>query len=270
MTTMSMSPKERQAVTKDVAASNSERLLSYINEYISTTGFFDQKFLNEFQDDERVETVDFFWLLPVFSNELCFWFHLILWIDKDEPSVVDILLFVVRNILNITCAVFFALDYWVTGLILLAVSLFLWGLTYIKYRKKIPGQIVYRLAHLGICNYVFDLPDLGIPSNFLAAFIIRAINICLGVYTAILLIIIGPIRDAYGCYPSSAGIADLKYGECPKGNEFSPMCGQSGFSCGEHHSVGLSEELHYLMWPLIISALLYIGFIRNRIIYYYY
>lgn len=267
---MSINPKERQVVTNDNAVSNSERLFSYMKEYISTTGLFDQKYLNEFQGDERLETVDFFWLLPIFTNEFCFWFHLILWVERDEPSVVDIFLFILRNLVNTTAAVFFAVDYWVTGLILLAVSVLLWGLTYIKYRKKIPNQLVYRLSHFGIINYFLDTPDLGIPSNFLTAFIIRAINISLGVYTAILLIVIGPIREAYGCYPSSYGIADLNYGECPKQHfQGSPICSVPGITCDNRHSTGLSEELHYLMWPLIVSAILYVGFTRNRIIYWY-
>jgi hypothetical protein len=167
-----------------------------------------------------------------------------------------------------------------TGSWFLMVSVILYFVQYAHYRHHLvrlathyPGhpdtllpRYIYILAHFSVINYVFDIPDIDVPTTKLSRIIIMTINLVAGSILAVALIIEEPFTEAWGCYPPGTSYVDLDSGMCPRfldnpQDVLPPVCTVPGAECGQEvvrwkHE--LSDSVHQAQMAVTIGVFVYL------------
>jgi len=145
------------------------------------------------------------------------------------------------------------------------------------------GYVYFWFAHVGLLNWLFDIPGINVPTVKFPHVIVILLNL-----TALLIFICTiyfekPIITAWGCYAPGTSILDLKYGVCPAfiNDPFqpdTPVCDQPGVRCGEgavrwHHILNTTivrsfviSSLSFIIYFISISAKIDYYSLSNRLV----
>lgn len=135
-----------------------------------------------------------------------------------------------------------------------------------RLRVATPGNgRLFLLAHVGVLNFVFQLPGRGVPAVRLTRTLQLFVTLTVGLVFAFTLTTITPLEDAWGCYVPAhvVSLANYNHGTCDVPN--APACRMVPVvNCGVAHGAIFSAELHYATQVMIVSFVVYItGSVAN-------
>lgn len=144
-------------------------------------------------------------------------------------------------------------------------------------KSPVPIPELYRLAHIGLINFAFDLADVKVPTNIVTRVGIILTNCTVGIYLTILIVITRTLILFWGCYPFGTSLAGLEYGPCFQYDGEAQRvpgqaCDQPGIICGNEKIRWqrlYADEIHTLIVVVWIAFLIYLVFTyRTRVEYF--
>jgi hypothetical protein len=137
---------------------------------------------------------------------------------------------------------------------------------YPGHRESQLPRHLYILSHVSVVNFLFDIPDINLPTTRLTAFLVRTINLYAGLTLSWTLVFIQALTEAFGCYLPGTPYYKLNSGLCPRflnnpQDVLPPACEAPGSICGSEEvrwKTILAYELHYAFLTLVVSFSIYL------------
>ena len=156
--------------------------------------------------------------------------------------------------------------------IFLAVSAGLHLVSYLHHRihlhvleRPLPiNRGLYAVAHVGVLNFVLDLPGRRIPDVRGSHVVILLGGLITGVYLFFVYITLVPLDDAWACYdPAVSSVLDYSHGLCSNPN----ICLEASIDCDRKKTAMSAAQAAA---EQIVSGLLVVYFlsIPSKIAYY--
>ena len=206
------------------------------------------------------------------SAELGILLHLPHFIDH-EPAHRKLknVVFVVRMVCNAAAATILLLvdDQSMVGWAMVLVSLAIHFLSFLISRFFVTAPPIhprlYRLAHVGLLNFVLDTPGRGIPTVRRSHSLIVVLSLVAVAALTFTWFLISPIQKAWHCYDPAyiASLEDYRFGVCDGGS----ICRRKEINCNDNSSI-FANEVHYTVQGMAILFTIHLAAVGPKIDYY--
>jgi len=138
------------------------------------------------------------------------------------------------------------------------------------------NSMAFWFAHVGLLNWLLDIPGISVPTVRLPHVIVIILNATAALLFFCTVYFEKPIITAWGCYAPGTALVDLKYGVCPAfiNDPFqpdTPVCDQPGVRCGEgaiRWKNILNETITRTFFISFISITIYFLGVASKVDYY--
>lgn len=195
------------------------------------------------------------WTFPLWTSEWGFFFHapILLGTRSKEKYIVAGL----RILLNlVSCFVA-----WKPAVALWGVSLGLYLYDAFRRGKEVytPNQYIYALSYVSIINFIFTVHTMNVNGATLIRWVIRPINILIGIPWLFCIVTSPILSKNWGCYDRSiySSLRSMIYGLCPATFN-DPMCKENGIFCKEEGTFYFASFIRLGAIIITASLILYL------------